>query len=97
MTIIIAAIGAPKPQQSSFAFKCHRDNRDVFPVNALSFHPRNTFVTAGADGCLHTWDKDTRFRLAAFENFKRQQPISDAKFSPNVNIIIIIIIIHIIF
>ena len=36
----------------------------VYPVNALSFHPTyGTFSTAGADGYIHMWDKDSRQRL----------------------------------
>lgn len=36
----------------------------VYPVNSISFHPTfGTFATAGADGYIHTWDKDSRQRL----------------------------------
>ena len=49
---------------SNFAFKCHRDEKMVYPVNAISFHPTfGTFSTSGADGYIHTWDKDSRQRL----------------------------------
>jgi WD40 repeat protein len=49
---------------SNFAFKCHRDEKLVYPVNAISFHPTfGTFSTSGADGYIHTWDKDSRQRL----------------------------------
>lgn len=58
-----------------------RDASDVFSVNALSFHPKNTFCTAGSDGVLTFWDKEARFKLATFENFKRTCPVTDVKFN----------------
>lgn len=49
---------------SNFAFKCHRDDKMVYPVNSISFHPTfGTFSTSGADGYIHIWDKDSRQRL----------------------------------
>lgn len=74
-----AQSNAPKPK--SFAFKCHRDGADIFPINAVHFHGKNTFLSAGGDGTIVTWDKDVRHRLTSLENFKRQAPIVDAKFS----------------
>jgi mRNA export factor len=66
--------GQPRPattQKKAFAFKCHRESPAgkqalVFPVNCIDFHPAGTFLTAGSDGCLNTWDKDSRQRLKAF-------------------------------
>mmetsp|Transcript_9758 Transcript_9758/g.36354 ORF Transcript_9758/g.36354 Transcript_9758/m.36354 type:complete len:352 (-) Transcript_9758:162-1217(-) len=56
-------------QTKGFAFKCHRDNNDVYPVHSISVHPRyGTFCTAGGDGKFHFWDKDARHRLQAFQN-----------------------------
>jgi hypothetical protein len=26
-------------QAKNFTFKCHRDNNDIYAVNAISFHP----------------------------------------------------------
>jgi mRNA export factor len=54
-----------------FSFKCHREQITtprnesiVYPVNAISFHPvYGTFSTSGADGTIHFWDKDSRYRL----------------------------------
>ena len=37
-----------------------QDARDIFSVNAISFHPRNTFCSAGSDGVLTIWDKEAR-------------------------------------
>ena len=41
-----------------YAFKCHRVNDVVYPVNALAFHPRysHTFATGGCDGSVVLWD-----------------------------------------
>ncbi len=40
-----------------YAFKCHRSNDIVYPVNAIAFHPTfGTFATGGCDGTIVTWD-----------------------------------------
>lgn len=72
------------PKLKTFAFKCHREKNEIYPVNALGFHVRNTFLTAGGDGCVYTWDKDVRHKLGSLENLKFQLPIIDAKFAPMV-------------
>lgn len=48
-----------------FSFKCHRDEtKNVYSVNDISFHPTyGTFSTAGADGTISFWDKDSKQRL----------------------------------
>jgi mRNA export factor len=77
-------VGAAKmPQSLNFVFKCHRDKQDIYAVNAIHFHQYNTFVTAGSDGVLSTWDKDNRSRLALFDMYFKRVPVTDAKFSPN--------------
>ena len=74
----------PKPpNQQSFVFKCHRDKSDIYAVNSIHFHNMNTFVTAGSDGVLSTWDKDNRSRLANFDLHLKKVPVTDVKFSPN--------------
>lgn len=54
----------------NFSFKCHRDeSKNVFSVNAISFHPMyGTFSTAGSDGTVSFWDKDSKQRLKPFSN-----------------------------
>ena len=56
----------------NFSFKCHRkdqsptvkDQTMVFAVNDIIFHPvHGTFSTAGSDGTVNFWDKDSRTRL----------------------------------
>lgn len=78
-----ASIGGQQANSPNFVFKCHRDKQDIYAVNAIHFHPHNTFLTAGSDGVLSTWDKDNRSRLANFDKWNKQIPITDAKFSPN--------------
>ncbi|XRA99136.1 cell cycle arrest protein BUB3 [Pycnococcus provasolii] len=50
-----------------FAFKCHRREEVAYPVNAVSFVPREdgslVFATGGADGTVATWDGNARKRL----------------------------------
>lgn len=51
----------------NFAFKCHRQNEEVYSVNNISFHPWGTFATCGSDGVYTYWDKDSKQRLKQFE------------------------------
>lgn len=48
-------------------------------MNAIDFHPRGTFVTAGSDGGVTTWDKDSKQRLKQFNLCP--SPITAAKFN----------------
>jgi len=70
----------------NFAFKCHRDQnaRQIFSVNAISFHPCGTFSTAGSDGCFHFWDKDSKQRLKQFSSIN--VPITSTKFNAEGNL-----------
>jgi mRNA export factor len=68
----------------NFAFKCHRENSDVYSVNALAFHSLGTFATCGGDGRYITWDKDAKTRLKQFE--RNPNPITAASFNAAGNI-----------
>lgn len=76
----------------NFSFKCHRkdgttarDPPQLFPVNAISFHPiHGTFSTAGGDGSMNFWDKDSKTRLKTFES--KGVPISCTAFNRTGNI-----------
>ncbi|CDH51265.1 poly rna export protein [Lichtheimia corymbifera JMRC:FSU:9682] len=59
-----------KDQSKNFSFRCHRDeSKNVFSVNAINFHPTyGTFSTAGSDGTVSFWDKDSKQRLKPFSN-----------------------------
>ncbi|KAF9125987.1 hypothetical protein BGW39_007009 [Mortierella sp. 14UC] len=77
-----------KDNQGNFSFKCHREGapaaRDstVFAVNAISFHPVfGTFATAGSDGGITFWDKDSKQKLKVFT--KKAGPIPAAAFNRN--------------
>ena len=51
----------------NFAFKCHRIENDIYAVNSIAFHPTfGTFATAGSDGTIHFWDKDSKQKLKGF-------------------------------
>jgi mRNA export factor len=43
-----------------FAFKCHRQDSNVYSVNAIAFNSTfGTFATVGSDGVVTYWDKGT--------------------------------------
>jgi mRNA export factor len=51
------------PSKDHFAFKCHRQDSNVYSVNAIAFNPNfGTFATVGSDGVVNFWDKG-RLRL----------------------------------
>ncbi|CAG7849339.1 mRNA export factor AltName: Full=Rae1 protein homolog; AltName: Full=mRNA-associated protein mrnp 41 [Serendipita indica DSM 11827] len=76
-----------KDASSNFSFKCHRqeqngakDQQAVYAVNAITFHQGyGTFSTAGADGTINFWDKDSKTRLKTFP--KQAGPITATAFS----------------
>lgn len=53
-------------QKKKYAFKCHRVQDTVYPVNVLAFHPKyhGTFATGGCDGTVVTWDGRHKKKLA---------------------------------
>ena len=66
----------------NFSFKCHRDDKNVYSVNDISFHPQyGTFSTAGSDGCFNFWDKDSKQRLKMTPSIG--MPISATAFNHN--------------
>lgn len=66
-----------------FSFKCHRDDtKNVYSVNSISFHPGyGTFATAGADGTISFWDKDSKQRLKSLA--KQNNTIACTAFNRN--------------
>jgi mRNA export factor len=71
--------------KESFAFKCHRQENDVFAVNDIAFNSiHGTFATVGSDGVCNFWDKDHKQRLKGFTSI--QKPISCASFSTQGNL-----------
>jgi cell cycle arrest protein BUB3 len=48
-----------------YAFKCHRVNDIIYPVNDIVFHPiHGTFATGGADGTVVTWDGNNKKKIS---------------------------------
>ena len=58
--------------KDSFAFKCHRQDSNVYAVNAICFQTQfGTFATCGSDGIINFWDKDnSKFILISFQGDK---------------------------
>ena len=54
------------PAPKKYAFKCHRVNDTVYPVNAIAVHPiyNNTIATGGADGTVVTWDAANKKKIS---------------------------------
>ncbi len=53
-----------------YAFKCHRVDNVVYPVNAIAFHPTHgTFATGGCDGSVVTWDGLHKKKLVVMPKF----------------------------
>eukprot|EP00584_Thalassiosira_punctigera_P026433 CAMPEP_0172578342 /NCGR_PEP_ID=MMETSP1067-20121228/138684_1 /TAXON_ID=265564 ORGANISM="Thalassiosira punctigera, Strain Tpunct2005C2" /NCGR_SAMPLE_ID=MMETSP1067 /ASSEMBLY_ACC=CAM_ASM_000444 /LENGTH=359 /DNA_ID=CAMNT_0013371035 /DNA_START=62 /DNA_END=1141 /DNA_ORIENTATION=+ len=51
--------------KKKYAFKCHRINDAIYPVNDVAFHPiHGTFATGGADGTVVTWDGRNKKKLS---------------------------------
>lgn len=58
-----------KQHNLNFAFRCHREGNNAYSVNSIAFHPNyGTFLTAGSDGVIHFWDKDSKQRLESMTN-----------------------------
>lgn len=71
--------------KDSFAFKCHRQESQVYSVNAICFHNQfGTFATVGSDGVVNFWDKDNKQRLKGFNAIQR--PIPCANFNAQGNL-----------
>jgi len=52
--------------KKKYAFKCHRVNDTIYPVNDIAFHPvHGTFATGGADGTVITWDGNHKKKLSS--------------------------------
>lgn len=68
----LSDVGISPPPSSStplntkkYAFKCHRVNDIIYPVNDIVFHPiHGTFATGGADGSVVTWDGNNKKKIA---------------------------------
>jgi cell cycle arrest protein BUB3 len=62
---------SPPSNMKKYAFKCHRSNDIVYPVNALAFHPTlGTFASGGCDGTVVTWDGLHKKKLTVLPLFE---------------------------
>lgn len=63
-------LSIPSPMKR-YAFKCHRVNDTVYPVNCISFHPQfpSTFATGGCDGAVYIWDGGNKKKLTTIPPF----------------------------
>ena len=75
----IVSVMDPNLKEKNFEFKCHRQGDEIFVLNSVDFHPNGVFLTAGSDGVICIWDKDTRSRIKLFNSCN--YPITAAKFS----------------
>lgn len=71
-------------EKDSFAFKCHRHDKQAYAVNAICFNRLGTLATVGADGAVTFWDKDNKQRLKNVTSINRC--ISCANFNANADI-----------
>ncbi|GJJ08117.1 hypothetical protein Clacol_002325 [Clathrus columnatus] len=77
-----------KETSSNFSFRCHRredtatKKTEIYAVNIILFHKVfGTFITAGSDGGMHTWDKDLRSLVKTLE--RSPGPITGCGFNHN--------------
>jgi mRNA export factor len=61
--------GDPQNRALSFAFRCHRDGKLIYPVNAIDCYPNPdplrspVFATAGSDGVVTLWNRRERSKI----------------------------------
>ena len=56
-------VGIFSGNKKKYAFKCHRVNDTIYPVNTIAFHKYGTFATGGADGTVLTWDGNSKKKI----------------------------------
>jgi len=59
-----------KEEKKKYAFKCHRIDDTVYPVNCISFHAGyGTFASGGCDGVCNIWDYESKKKLVTLPKF----------------------------
>jgi mRNA export factor len=68
----------------AFAFRCHRDTSNIFPINTIDTNPQPefhaVFTTGGSDGSLVFWNREKRQRLKEVKA-PAKQPVTDGKWN----------------
>mmetsp|Transcript_21661 Transcript_21661/g.51165 ORF Transcript_21661/g.51165 Transcript_21661/m.51165 type:complete len:427 (-) Transcript_21661:107-1387(-) len=66
-----SADGGGGEKKKKYAFKCHRINDTVYPVNVLACHPKfqTVFATGGCDGTVVMWDAKLKKKLTSLPKF----------------------------
>jgi mRNA export factor len=60
------------------------NNKDVYPINAISFHQQyGTFSTSGGDGVINFWDKESKRSLKVLDLASKPIPITSSAFNRN--------------
>ncbi|XP_062094845.1 protein RAE1-like isoform X2 [Humulus lupulus] len=74
-------------QYKNYTFKSHKDGNTLYSVNSINFQPvYHTFSTAGSDGVVTIWDKNSKQKLKTIA--KCNQPVSCATFNNNGSIFV---------
>jgi len=74
----------PNRDSANFAFKCHRNDKDIYAINDIAFHNLGTFATCGSDGNYIFWDKDSKQKLKSFSPCPL--PVTCCEFNPGGNL-----------
>ena len=54
---------------NSFSFKCHRVDKDVYPINDVVFSPTfSTLASVGADGTYSIWNIERHTKIRSSES-----------------------------
>ena len=72
--VSVENLDVTSPVAKRYAFKCHRIEDAVFPVNSIAIRPSQSdqdvvFATGGADGTVALWDANLKKRLHQFPSF----------------------------
>lgn len=68
----------------NFAFRCHRDAQNIYPIHAIDTNPapefHSVFATTGSDGAVTLWDREKRQKLKELKCASKQ-PVTDVRWN----------------
>lgn len=72
--VSVENLDVTSPVAKRYAFKCHRVDETVYPVNSIAVRPdidarTGVFATGGGDGTVVLWDVNLKKRLFQFPTF----------------------------